>query len=106
MGDRGNVAYDGIPLGELRFENWVAITELLALAECHLLLKDEIIEQAIQQNVSVGQVSSSRLKEAASFTEEGTSIDGDTAPGPSTNSPRRKSGEELREYVYRIRGLQ
>ena len=105
-GDPGNVTYDGIPLGELRFENWVTITELLALAERHSLLKDKIIEQAIEENVPVSEVSLYRLKEANGVTEEGTSIGLDPALGSNTNSPCFKSGEELREYVYHLRGLQ
>jgi len=80
-------------LGELRFDNWVAITELLALAEEHEARKEKMISKAIELNVPVTEVQ--KRKEFQ--------VQSGESPGEEKQAPKKMV--DLTERILRVRGF-
>lgn len=95
----------GYPLAEHRFENWLAINELLTLAEADAREKSKAVEAAIakrgldqdtQQRLDETEKRSKALAEKA----ESKSIEGSSTEEAGVGIPT------AREHIRRLRGLQ
>jgi hypothetical protein len=96
-----------VPLDQLRFEHWVSITELLALAKRETLLKDKIIDEAIEKNLPVSQIRNAQRAQGqfGSPVNDDSRSTSEQSPGTEAVSVSSRTSEELREYVYRLRGI-
>jgi hypothetical protein len=106
--EAGHGRSSNVPLDQLRFEHWVSITELLALAKREKLLKDKMIDKAIEKKVPFRQIEKAQHAEAQS---ESPVIDVSRSSSDQTMetgavSASSRAPEELREYIYRLRGTQ
>jgi len=93
----------GYPLAEHRFENWLAINELLVFAEADARERERAVEEAIANRGSVHDVKSQSARYGKAVSASDTSLSEATIVDHLENV--RGDVSAVRSYVRRLRGV-